>query len=1611
MKTQKLIVRAVFFAVVLLLARVGMCQTGTPPFSSTSGGPDAVDLGNLNVHVAVPFFSKAGRGLPLSYTMSYDSSVWYPVTVSGSTTWTAVGNYGWRGNTEAAMGYATYKVGHGVCYDSYGRKWTNGIFYYRFWVYHDQFGTAHSFNGETDTSDAEVCDPQVDDPSFTAVATDGSGYTLIVTNYTDAQIVSPAGFVTTPPVQDPSGSGTATDRNGNQLTTSGSTVTDTLGTSALSITGSVQTGITYIFQTTGNGTNHVTVTYSPYTVQTAFGCSGISETTITGVYLPTSISRSDGFVTYQYQFAYEQTPGYGTGYTTGRLTQVTLPTGGTIAYTYTNGNFTSGASNGVVCADGTAAGFTRTLSAGTDEGHWTYARGLSGSTGQTTVTDPQGNDTVLNFSGIYETSRLVYQGHQTGGTLLKNLYRCWNNNFSNCQTQSVSAPITKVDYYDALTTGFTSGHEVQYNSYGLPYVVKDWDYGNDPATGIGALLREVDTSYANLGNGIVDRPSTVTVKNGSGATSALTNYTYDETSGTGHCSLAATSAPQHQTVSGARGNLTTVSQWVSGTTYANSELCYDDTGNVVQIQDPGSHITTYSYSDSYSDNTNHNTLAFVTQVTYPNTGVAHVVSTKYDWPTGLLYSSTDQNGQATSYNYDSLLRLTRVLGPGLMDRPEHDYIYPNTQQIENVQVVSGSGCGRGGRAACRTDSWTEVDGLGRPSRTARNNGGEAGGAYDQADTCYNPVQMTAFASYPYQGGGIGGSPNGTKQCATGDTSAYDALGRISSVTHSTDTAHPVSYSYYGRAMSVQDEGNGSGTSVTHVYQQDGLGRTTSVCEVASFTAIGTGGSPADCGLDLTGKSGFTTTYTYDPLGNVLSVSQGSLQQRTSTYDGVSRLLNEFIPEANSTTTYTYNSDGTLYQRARPKANQSNSSVLTTTTYAYDAMHRLTSVSYDDSSTATNYYYYDQTSIWGASPQNPTGRVTSYVGVNNTGGILSYDSMGRVVDNWQCPLNGLCWRLSSGYDLAGQLTSATNGGGATFTYTRNVAGRLTQMSSSGVQAPSTLLSSATYNALGERTADTLGNGVSETFVFDTPGRLVSVNAVHNGTTVYGLSGPASNNTQISFAPNGNLLGTNDFINGNWTYTYDALDRLNTANKTGTSISYNNSSPAVTVDRNANLWTQYINGNPAPGLSFDQTKNQITGSSTTYDAAGNMRTWNDGGSTHTYTYDAEGRIVSIDSGSVQYFYDVFGRRMRKVVSGTATDYLFDVQGNLFGKFTDAGAWLQGEIWADGRHLGSYTGTGGTTYFSHQDWLGTERVRTDASGNSAETCTSNPYGDNSACTGLDPSPIHFAGMEYDTETGFYHTPYRYYNPRTFAWLTPDPAGLAAADLSNPQSLNRYAYALNSPTNYIDPEGLNADSLERWRYCDSAIPGGIEHMIDFAKCVGDGGSDGGPGGWPTDPVIGIGIGIGWGDDPGSGTGNTGTTGSTGNPGGIGNFPNGEHLGLPTGYNFGGLSLCQLTGLCPIGPSCGNSIVGVDDIVVIGGLVYLTGVSIYVVQRYGPGIIDAVKRISRTLSARCEKVLQQCQDKCWEQVQGQRVLPQDKPGLLRKCARQCMQAQGCYNY
>src|SRR5712691_9559479 len=74
-------------------------QRGTPPFGSFGGGPDVINLGNLNSHIKIPVRHKAGRGTDFAYNLIYDTSIWYPVGVSGSQSWQQGSSsvWGWLG--------------------------------------------------------------------------------------------------------------------------------------------------------------------------------------------------------------------------------------------------------------------------------------------------------------------------------------------------------------------------------------------------------------------------------------------------------------------------------------------------------------------------------------------------------------------------------------------------------------------------------------------------------------------------------------------------------------------------------------------------------------------------------------------------------------------------------------------------------------------------------------------------------------------------------------------------------------------------------------------------------------------------------------------------------------------------------------------------------------------------------------------------------------------------------------------------------------------------------------------------------------------------------------------------------------------------------------------------------------------------------------------------------------------------------------------------------------------------------------------------------------------------------------------------------------------------
>ncbi len=84
-------------------------------------------------------------------------------------------------------------------------------------------------------------------------------------------------------------------------------------------------------------------------------------------------------------------------------------------------------------------------------------------------------------------------------------------------------------------------------------------------------------------------------------------------------------------------------------------------------------------------------------------------------------------------------------------------------------------------------------------------------------------------------------------------------------------------------------------------------------------------------------------------------------------------------------------------------------------------------------------------------------------------------------------------------------------------------------------------------------------------------------------------------------------------------------------------------------------------------------------------------------------------------------------------------------------------------------------------------------------------------------------FTSYERDAESGNDYATFRYHVNRLGRFSSPDPI---AGSLGNPQSLNRYAYVGNDPTNLIDPLGLDYISVTCTLVCSylAGTPVGCE-------------------------------------------------------------------------------------------------------------------------------------------------------------------------------------------
>lgn len=1334
------------------------------------GSSDSIDLDTLNIQLSFPIINKSGRGVGVSFAVSYYGNFWKP-----SQGWTADYNFGWNFQPAETLGtlseeeYEPYQCfagdsNHEPLYEHrYGGR-----------IYFDPLGIAHVFSGERTYSECSNSETQ-SYPTWTTT----DGYSITAGNYLYDVSGNRVGIAS------------VSDSNGNTYFAGG---LDTTGTTPLTFTGLSGTGVTgssvvYTYKDAYGADQTVTVGFTYFNVRTAFG-SGMPEKIQSNVKLPTTITYPDG----QYSLTYEQTPGYA-GWTTARVASLTLPTGGVVSYDYSGGSLGT---------DGSTSKITRT----TSDGSTVFTRTTSDPlvypaygppmTAQVTVAPPLGNQTTYTFSGSWfnpwstaGTYLYVPTAISDGVTTRSICYRFNLHVFSgpsdgSCSKSDLGYPILGRETTTTLDNGMVQLVKETYDTNGMPTDVTTSDIGASSP----GLLAETTTQYATF-NSIHDRPGHKAVTDGSTRASYV-DYSYDNPN---YLLTPTSGLSGRENIFGDRGNL----NWVQYNGTVAESFWYDDAGQLVQKQDASGNYTNYKHDS---------TDTFLTETDLPGTAgnPGLVLKADYDLGSSALKSRTDANGHKITYDYDTSLRQTNETrdtatgGDGGTISRVH---------VSNTQFSVTASNGSGGTQ----ETEQILDGYGRVIRSARKIVSAAGKPWVLSDTCYDADGRPYFESLPYTAANYTG---GQVCSGSGDTIRYDGIGRLQTITHADGSV--MSFAYKGRSTLRTEESNGS-VHAAKISQVDGLGRLIAVCELSS-TSLNRGGtvfSPVTCGLDydFNSPTGFLTTYTYNLASHTTTSIQNALtgggtgplsQVRTWTTDAFGRASSESIPEASSkeilgpngtagqtTYTYEYNAIGLKVTRTKPQANTSSGSGSTVTETQFDALGRPQSVKYktngsSDADTPDISFSYDVSAA--NNSKNTKGRLTAVSSAHGSV-FYSYTPNGQVASKAATLPNSLCnfTYQSYSYDLLGNLLKSSDdiGGSTTINTYDAAANPLGVTAALGSSSQTTVVQNLSYDAFGVSGAQ-FGNSLTEVVGRDVRGRTNSVSVSANGTSTYQYA--------LNWNPNGSLGSASDSANGNWSYSYDDFNRLVSASQTG---------------NNTTTYQYDVFGNRYP---LNNGSGGSTSTSFTYDLHNHNSVFGydrDGNTVATplvdSDFDAEGRVVRVrthNGASVvaAYAYGPDGDRILATRGSKTTEYFYGIDGDLRLARVN-GVAMKVPVTTPIGQVASFVA--GQLQYEFRDWNGSSRIAASTAGAVLKTFRSDAFGGSSNAGTDDIAQVNELDVDVDAYSA--HAGARDYYPSFGVWNAPDPFS-GSYDFDDPQSFNRYAYVSNSPVSYNDPTGLARSS-----------------------------------------------------------------------------------------------------------------------------------------------------------------------------------------------------------
>ena len=931
--------------------------------------------------------------------------------------------------------------------------------------------------------------------------------------------------------------------------------------------------------------------------------------------------------------------------------------------------------------------------------------------------------------------------------------------------------------------------------------------------------------------------STTEVRDASGNVAAHSEVSYDDINNTGN-------VLQQRSWDSTKGAL-------SPSTMVSVSHTYDSYGNPISTTDARGTVTLLNYGPITDNLGNQYTNLYPTDVykafTLPTQ--QHASST-YDFYTGLVTSSKDvDNNVTTNTTYDLLGRPILVVGAagitGLERHTTTEYgdaqrrviVKSDLNSIGDGLLVSIQHYDQMGRVRLTrklenpTDSpYDETKGIKVQTRYFAGDGTNTNPdyhyAYQLVSNPYRAATSNAASDEPTMGWARTRTRARADQTASNPSPGVSETETFAGATlpgpngpwgTNTTSTGKILTSHNANQVLVTDQAGKQRQSIS-----DGLGRLAQVVE------------------DPNGLN-YLTTYSYDTLDNLTTVSQGN-QTRSFAYSSLKRLMSATNPES-GIVSYTYDLNGNLLTKTDVR------SIVATMTY--DPLNRVLSKTYSDATPQINYYYDNQT-----LPFTPTGFSRGYsigrlVAVitggasSSAGNYYGHDQIGQNVQKVQ--VSGTDFTMTASYNLAGGMTSETYPSGRTVNYGYDGAGRMASLNSPTItNAPvGVSLNNINYAPSGGLLSETYGNGLVHSVSYNSRLQPSTINLVSASTSASPLQlSYQYTSTSTSNDNNGNVLqitsaiGTNTFQQE---FSYDGVNRLTYAYEQDNGSTTNAWQQAFGYDRYGNR-QQYAGGTTsgAPDMTFDQN-NKVTGM--TYDSVGNMTY--DGN--HNYTFDAENKVIGYDGLANQYVYDGEGNRVWKQnichIYGIGNKLIEEyrpqtsrpvgrVIGHTGGGTTPAAFTKEYVYGADGLLANIVQQSSGqyTTEYVTPDHLGTPRVTTDgASGMVIGWHDYQPFGEDIAPTvgarinipqygGADNLSMKFTSKERDTETGLDYFEARYYSSAQGRFTSPDILG---GHLEDPQTLNHYSYVRNSPLILTDSTGLD------WWYDKTKKEPGLSGLI----------------------------------------------------------------------------------------------------------------------------------------------------------------------------------------